>query len=125
MSAAAPKRRVQVPSTEPLAAWLRAFAQTEGRVSTLARESGRGNAHFGLDAAGHVILSAENGDGGSNADHASYAMSHHCAACHYDAADDPARVDADGAPRPLPNSFTAACERCGHPPLAFPPRSPR
>jgi hypothetical protein len=93
------------------------FAQREGLLPWLADLSGRGGAHYGLDAWGHVVLSP--GEGGKYEEHASYPMSRTCPACHYDPAEDPAWVDADGNRRPMPNVFTDPCAKCGHPPLAF------
>jgi hypothetical protein len=110
------------PPAEPvvLPTWMLAFARREGPLARLARESGRGNAHFGLNAAGDVILS--DGDGDRYGDHVSYPLGSTCPRCHYDPADDPAWVNPDGTRKPLPSAFVDACPKCGHPALTFAPR---
>ena len=89
------------------------FARREGPLARLARESGRGNAHFGLDAWGHVVVADVQA---KYASHDSYPMSTRCPQCG-DAGNPKARPGE-------PGSATGPCRvpTCAHPALTFPER---
>ena len=116
------RKRAPAPPVRPedvhLPDWLRAFARREGALARLARESGRGNAHFGLDAAGDVVRTdvVE----GKYADHASYPMSRVCPACGDAGNPDPKASES------APGGALGPCRNpaCGHAAFTFPGRSP-